>query len=97
MATNQNASETLRTSLLTANDGSDIKTVSGFSNDSFNLGYYNSDQRKRFTKFYGLSNGHFQRSTLPLALGVIESILNRYRTEEFNIGHQKNNWVMIFD
>jgi hypothetical protein len=98
MPTYQNDSKTPQAKVsnnLVENDISDMKTIPGFSNDSFNQRYYNSDQRKRFTKFYGLNDENFKRSTLPQVFGVIASIENRYKSSELKIGHQKNDWVNI--
>ena len=68
----------------------EIPSVVGFSNDDFNLKYYNSECRKQFMKFYGLSESYFQRSTLPHTLGIFQSILDKYKAGNYKPEFQKN-------
>ena len=47
------------------------------SDDPFNLNYYKSDQRKRFTKHFKLDEGRFSKCIEPPTIGILKSIENK--------------------
>ena len=45
--------------------------------DPFNINYYRSDQRKKFTQHYQLDEGKFSKCMDPSTMSVLKSIENK--------------------
>lgn len=87
----------LRTEEIESSPKFDMKecTSPSFQNDAYNLRFYKSEKRKKYSTYYGLPDSHFQRSELPKSIGVIQSILNNFEVGDYRIEYQKSDWVTI--
>jgi hypothetical protein len=74
---------------------SGAKSTVSMAEDPYNSKYYNSDQRKILSKFFGLPDTLTQRATAPPTVSVLQMTLEKFESDPESkiISNKKNPWV----
>lgn len=78
---------------------SGVKSNAPMTEDSYNSKYYNSEQRKMLSKFFGLPDTLTQRATVPPTVSILQMTLEKFESDPESkiMSNKKNPWVWLYN